>query len=121
MTTTDYSLINTLEETQFFANSDFTFYYTFKQADGVNAFDLTGAVVTLVLCLFGQPETTVLQKAATITTAANGECNVALLPADTLNFSGRYTQQPVIVKGGKTYRPGQGQVFISPAITVSGG
>lgn len=110
-----------LDETQFSANSDFTFYYEFKQSDGVNPFDLTGATVKLVMCPFGQEGYNILQKNGTITTAADGECNVALVPADTANLSGRFIQQPVIVKAGKTYRPGQGIVIISPATAVSGG
>src|SRR5690349_1491516 len=108
--TVKFSQINSLDETQFFANSDFIFYFNFKEEDGVTPFDLTGATVTLVMCPYGDTGNNVLQKDATITDDSNGECNVALVPADTEDFSGRYVMQIVIVISGTTYRPAQGLV-----------
>jgi hypothetical protein len=116
-----FSQFYIFEDKSFVADSDYTFNYEFTDSNGVTPFDLTGATVTLLLCPFGQSENNVLQKTGTITNAGQGECKVDLVPFDTHGFSGWYIQQPVIVKAGKTYRPGQGRVLISPAITMSGG
>lgn len=118
---TNFAKLNCLESVEFFADSDFTFEYVMMEDDGVNPFDLTSATVTFLLFPYGQPENVVVQKEATVTGAADGECNVAIEPSDTTGFDGRYIQQIAVEKAGKRYRPAQGDVYIAPSATISGG
>ena len=118
MSYTSYAALNSLEETSFIAQSEFTLYFTAYQADGVTPLDLGGAYISWELCPYGQDSYTVLQKIAVVTGA--NTFKVVLLANDTRGLSGKYIHQPVITSfAGNIYRPAQGVLLILPAIPVT--
>lgn len=118
---TNYSQLYQLEETLFIAGSNFTFNYNLKQENGVDPLNLTGKTVYFVLAPYGNHSYQAVQKTATITDATGGVCNVALLPADTVNLTPTKYIQQIVVYGSSTNisRPAQGLVSLSPSIPIT--
>ncbi len=110
----DYSQINSLGEFNQIAGTDLTLSFTVTDEQGVPA-DLGSATCTWKLCPFGEPTVTTLTLNGTVVSISVFE--IYLTSTNTATLSGKYTHQPIIVDGGKTYRPQQGIIIFTPAIS----
>jgi hypothetical protein len=117
MPITVYDSVNNIADLPFIAGTDKTLTFTCYAENGIDKVNLTGATVTWYLCPWGQTSIISLQKTGTLTDPTNGVFTITILDTDTTSFSGKYIQQLSIQDvSGKVFRPGQGLVFISPAI-----
>jgi len=124
--TTVYDTINTLPDTSFIGGTDKTFTFTCYAENGTTNLNITSATIAWLLCPYGQFSSKTLEKGVGtgITILSDSpyshQFTVTLDAADTLALSGKYIQQVSIIDAsGKTFRPGQGVVLISPAIPES--
>jgi hypothetical protein len=112
-----YQSINSLEEVAFIAGTNYTLSFTVTDEYGA-PINIEAATCTWVLSPYGQPDILSLSKEGDIKSAS--VFDVVLDAEDTLTFSGKYMQQPIVEDfSGNIFRPAQGVVTIIPAIATS--
>ena len=117
---TSYADLNSMEDLEFIAGTQYTLEFTTYTADGVNLLDLTAATVAVTLCYLGQPETSVIYQAGVLSDAANGEWYAILATADTEDLYGTFILQPLIIdSGGDEFTPAQATCVILPKNATS--
>ena len=115
--TSIYDQANYLPDAWLYAGSNKTWTYPCFQEDGSTPLNISNGSLTLVLCPYGEPEIISLVKMGVIASAYS--FTVSFTEADTINLSGKYLQQPIVLDSdGNTFRPGQGTVLIFPAIAT---
>lgn len=113
-----YDQANYLPDTWLYAGSNMTWTYNCVEEDGITPLTITNGSAKLLLCPWGEPEITSLEKTGVIVSATS--FTISFNTADTISLSGKFLQQPVVVdSSGNTFRPGQGSVLIFPAIATS--
>jgi hypothetical protein len=113
--TTMYDTINNLPDLSFIGGTDKTLTFTAYSDNGIDLLNISSGSVTWFLCAYGQFSPNVLEIAGVITDA--NHFTVTIPATSTLSLSGKFIQQVSITDfSGKTFRPGQGIVIISPAI-----
>lgn len=118
MPLTSYAIINSLEEIEFIAGTNFVLSFLVFDANG-SPIDLTSGTAKWTLCPYGQTDFPVVTKTGVITTPTN-QITVTLTTNDTKLLSGKYIQQAIIIDfAGEEYRPSQGVVTISARINNS--
>ena len=116
MSITSYDAINNLQEISMIAGNDKILSFSVYQEDQINPLDIANGYVTWTLCPYGEYNIKVLEKAGVIT--GLNTFTITLTEEDTITLSGKYIQQPTVVdSNGSTFRPGQGVLIISPAIS----
>jgi len=76
---------------------------------------VAGGTLTWLLCPYGEFNQAVLQKSGVISDTYM--FTVTLASSDTLTLAGKYIQQVIVTdSSGDTYRAGQGNIIILPAI-----
>ena len=118
MTSTAYDRLNSMEDIEFIAGTQYTLYFEMFEEDGVTVLDITAATVSVRVSYLGQPETAVIDQSGTITDATNGLWNAVLATADTEGLYGVFVVQPYITDFGGDVFPAQGKLVILPKITV---
>jgi hypothetical protein len=114
---TIYDSVNTLADWGFIAGTDKTLTFTAYQDNGLDLLDISTGSAKWLLCRYGDYETTVLEKSGSMST---NSFTITLDAADTILLSGKFIQQITIIDtAGNEFRPGQGIVFISPAIPAA--
>jgi len=109
---------NYLPDTWIYAGSSRTFTYECYEEDGTTPLTITNGSAKLLLCPWGEPEITSLEKVGVINTSHS--FTISFEAADTINLSGKYQQQPLVVdSSGNTFRPGMGAILIFPSIAES--
>lgn len=96
---------------------------SFKVYDAsASPIDITSFTYRWILSPYGQPETSSIVKDGIFdpTDPDNNKFKVYLYSYDTVNLSGKYIQQPIIVGSpGYEFRMGQGYVNITPAASLT--
>lgn len=114
MTYSDYSFLNCYEPFALIAGTSYTIEFEVFEEDGVNPLDLGGATVKWLVSPFGQSDYNSISSNGSMTGVNKFEFNLS--PSDTINLSGKFIHQPVIMSfTGEEYRPGQGILTIIPA------
>jgi hypothetical protein len=109
---------NYLPDTWLYAGSSRTFTYECLEEDGVTQLNITNGSAKLLLCPWGEPEITSLEKTGVINTSHS--FTISFEAADTINLNGKYQQQPVVTdSSGNIFRPGQGPILVFPSIAES--
>lgn len=118
MTISVYDSANYLPDAWLYAGSSRTFTYECLEEDGVTPLSITNGSAKLLLCPWGEPEITSLEKNGVINTSHS--FTISFEEADTISLSGKFLQQPVVVdSSGNTFRAGQGALLIFPSIATS--
>lgn len=113
--------ITSLSEDTFIGGTYREFTYDVFDPNG-DPIDISSFTYTWILSPYGQPEIATLSKTGVFRSdyALNNRFTVYLYSDDTVNLSGKYTQQPVIVcTPGYEFRMTQGYVNIIPASTLT--
>lgn len=112
-----YSQINGMEEFAFIAGQPYTIFFDVFEQDNVTPLDMGGGTFKWVLSPYGQ-NYNIKEKIGTIT--GIGAAKVELVTSDTIDLSGKYVQQPVVISfTGEEYRPTQGVILIQAAIQLN--
>jgi hypothetical protein len=112
----NYDNLNNLPEISFEAGTQKILPFTVYKENGLDPQNIISAVWTL--CPYGELQITTLTK--TGTNIIINTFDIVLDSSDTETLSGKYIQQITVVDAsGNTFRPGQGTVIISPAISES--
>jgi hypothetical protein len=118
MSITVYDQANYLPDTWLYAGSSRTFTYECFEEDGTTPLTITNGSAKLLLCPWGEPGITSLEKTGVINTSHS--FTISFEEADTINLNGKYQQQLVVVdSSGNTFRPGQGAILVFPSIATS--
>jgi hypothetical protein len=116
--TSVYDQANYLPDDWLYAGSDKTWTYNIFAEDGATPLNISNGSLTLVLCPYGEPEITSLVKSGVI--ASTTSFTVSFTESDTINLSGKFLQQPIVVDSdGHKFIAGQGTVLIFPVIATS--
>ncbi len=116
MPQTSYQIINSLEEVEFIAGTNFTFTFLVYDANG-SPLDLSSGTVLWTLCPYGQPDYPVLSITGVVDNIITNKFTVNLETDDTKDLYGKFIQQPVVLDfADQEFRPAQGVVTISARI-----
>jgi hypothetical protein len=116
MPLTSYEIINSLEEIEFIAGTNYILTFLVNDQNG-SPISLSSGSAKWTLCPYGQTDFPVLTKDGVIDLVITNKFTVTLLSADTASLSGKYIQQPIAIDfSGQQYRPAQGVVTIAPKI-----
>jgi hypothetical protein len=111
-----YSQINSLSETLFIAGNEITLEFAVYD-EGNQPVNLLSTQCSWAMCQIGDPNHAVLTKDGTINAEDEHKFTVKLTSSETLNLSGRYLHQPIVVDlNGSVFRPAQGHIIVVPAI-----
>jgi hypothetical protein len=119
MATTYVSSINNLEEVTFIGGNEFIFSFGVYDSNG-SPIDLSATTPSWAMSYLGQQDSPVLVKAGVLSGSSPNEFSVTISGIDTIELSGVFIQQPIILDfDGGTYRPAQGRIIIIPAIQTT--
>ena len=109
-----YDAANYLPDTWMYAGSSKVLTYECVEEDGITQLTISNGSAKLLLCPWGEPEITSLEKTGVINTSHS--FTVSLEAADTVALSGKYQQQAWVVDTtGNKFCAGQGSFLVFPA------